>query len=188
MKKSNERALCVPLLKKTKRIMKLTTLFSLGVACCISASTYAQGYKLSMNKQNSSIIEILKDIENNSEFTFFFNDNKVNVNKKASINVKDATLDEALAQVLKNTGYDYQIIDRQVLIKTASSSVSSVPSVQQNQKARYLRLDGRISSTFSFSSIFLRDVVCLLLATLAENRRMNSSNCFFFSSAFIFWF
>lgn len=88
-----------------------------------------------MNKQNSSIIEILKDIENNSEFTFFFNDNKVNVNKKASINVKDATLDEALAQVLKNTGYDYQIIDRQVLIKTASSSVSSVPSVQQNQKA-----------------------------------------------------
>ena len=135
MKKSNERALCVPLLKKTKRIMKLTTLFSLGVACCISASTYAQGYKLSMNKQNSSIIEILKDIEKNSEFTFFFNDNKVNVNKKASINVKDATLDEALAQVLKNTGYDYQIIDRQVLIKTASSSVSSVPSVQQNQKA-----------------------------------------------------
>ena len=135
MKKSNERALCVPLLKKTKRIMKLTTLFSLGVACCISASTYAQGYKLSMNKQNSSIIEILKDIEKNSEFTFFFNDNKVNVNKKASINVKDATLDEALAQVLKNTDYGYQIIDRQVLIKTAPSPVSSVPGIQQNQKA-----------------------------------------------------
>ena len=52
----------------------------------------------------------------------------------------------------------------------------------------YLRLDGRISSTFRRSNIFLRDVVCLLLATLAENRRMNSSNCFFFSSAFIFWF
>lgn len=134
MKKSNERALCVPLLKKTKRIMKLTTLFSLGVACCISASTYAQSYKLSMNKQNSSIIEILKDIEKNSEFTFFFNDNRVNVNKKASINVKDATLDEALAQILKNTGYNYQIIDRQVLIKIASSSVSSMPGVQQNQK------------------------------------------------------
>ena len=134
MKKNDERALCVPLFKKTKRIMKLTTLYSLGVACCISASTYAQDYKLSMNKQNSSIIEILKDIEKNSEFTFFFNDNRVNVNKKASINVKDATLEEALAQVLKNTGYQYQIIDRQVLIKIAPSSVSSVSGVQQNQK------------------------------------------------------
>ena len=52
----------------------------------------------------------------------------------------------------------------------------------------YLRLDGLISSTLSFSSIFLREVVCLLFATLAENRRINSSSCFFFSSAFIFWF
>ena len=117
MKKSNERALCVPLLKKTKRIMKLTTLFSLGVACCISASTYAQGYKLSMNKQNSSIIEILKDIENNSEFTFFFNDNKVNVNKKASINVKDATLDEVLKVLFKDTHLSY-VIQNDVIIIT----------------------------------------------------------------------
>ena len=52
----------------------------------------------------------------------------------------------------------------------------------------YFRLEGLISSTFNFSNIFLREVVCLLLATLAEKRRINSSNCFFFSSAFIFWF
>ena len=44
-------------------------------------------------------------------------------------------MDEALAQVLKNTDYGYQIIDRQVLIKTAPSPVSSVPGIQQNQKA-----------------------------------------------------
>ena len=52
----------------------------------------------------------------------------------------------------------------------------------------YLREDGLISSTFSFSSIFLRLVVCLLFATLALNRRINSSSSFFFSSAFAFWF
>ena len=52
----------------------------------------------------------------------------------------------------------------------------------------YLRLEGRISSTFSFSSIFLRLVVCLLFATLAEKRRMNSSSSLRFSSAFCRWF
>ena len=52
----------------------------------------------------------------------------------------------------------------------------------------YLRLEGRISSTLSFSSIFLREVVCLLLATLAEKRRINSSSCLRFSSAFMRWF
>ena len=78
--------------------MKITTLFSLGVACCISASTYAQSYKVSINKQNSSIIEILREIEKSSEFTFFFNDNRVNVNKIASVNAKNATLEEVLDQ------------------------------------------------------------------------------------------
>ena len=52
----------------------------------------------------------------------------------------------------------------------------------------YLRLDGRISSTLSFSSIFLRLVVCLLFATLAEKRRINSSSSLRFSSAFWRWF
>ena len=48
----------------------------------------------------------------------------------------------------------------------------------------YFLDDGLISSTFSLSSIFLREVVCLLFATLAEKRRINSSNSLRFSSAF----
>lgn len=111
--------------------MKITTLFTLGVACCISASTYSQSYKVSINKQNSSIIEILREIEKSSEFTFFFNDNRVNVNKTVSVNAKDASLEEVLDQVLKNTGYKYQIIDRQVLIKASDNSSADT---QQNKK------------------------------------------------------
>ena len=52
----------------------------------------------------------------------------------------------------------------------------------------YLRIEGLISSMLSRSSIFRREVVCFDLATLALNRWMNSSNSFFFSSAFLFWF
>ena len=52
----------------------------------------------------------------------------------------------------------------------------------------YLRIEGLISSMLSRSSIFLREVVCFDLATLALNRWMNSSSSFFFSSAFLFWF
>ena len=67
MEKNSERGYCIPLFRKTKRIMKITTLFSLGIACCISASTYAQSYKVSINRQNSSIIEILREIEKSSQ-------------------------------------------------------------------------------------------------------------------------
>ena len=134
MKKNNDRDCCVPLFRKTMRVMKITTLFSLAVACCISASTYAQNYKLSVNKQNSSIIEVLKEIEQNSEFTFFFNDNRVNVNKKVSVNVKNVTLEEVLDQLFANTGYKYQIIDRQVLIKASEEAGLKSNVSQQNKK------------------------------------------------------
>ena len=50
----------------------------------------------------------------------------------------------------------------------------------------YLRDEGWMSSTLSFSSIFLRLVVCLLLATLALKRRINSSSSLRFSSALVF--
>ena len=132
MKKSNDRDCCVPLFRKTIRIMKITTLFSMAVAFCISASTYAQNYKVSINKKNTSIIEVLKEIERNSEFTFFFNDNHVNVNRKTSVNLKNATLEEVLDQIFRNTGYNYQIIDRQVLIK-ADDMVKSTGVNQQNK-------------------------------------------------------
>ena len=48
----------------------------------------------------------------------------------------------------------------------------------------YRREEGCISSILSFSSIFLRLVVCFDLATLALNLWINSSNSFRFSSAF----
>ncbi|MEA4808649.1 hypothetical protein SDC9_25197 [bioreactor metagenome] len=117
MKKSFTWDYCVPLLTKTIRIMKITTFLLMVAICSITASTYAQSFKVTIQKQNSSIIDILKEIEGSSEFTFFFNNNLVDINKKVSVNVKNGSLEELLTQVLKNTGYSYEVIDRQVLIK-----------------------------------------------------------------------
>ncbi|MDD4590997.1 MAG: carboxypeptidase-like regulatory domain-containing protein, partial [Parabacteroides sp.] len=134
--KNKERDHYVPLLKKVKRIMKITTLFILCAIFSISATTYAQNYKVTINKQNSTIIEVLKEIEKNSEFTFFFNDNRVNVNQPVSVMAKNATIQDVLDKVFRNTGYVYQIIDRQVLIKASASGKSGEHGavVQQSNK------------------------------------------------------
>ena len=132
MEKNIDQEHYVPIFKKAIRIMKITTLFSMGVACCLSASTYAQSFKVTINKQNSSIIEILKEIEDNSEFSFFFNDNRVNVNRMASVKAKNATLEDVLNQIFDNTGYAYQIIDKQVLIKTDSREATRI--IQQTKQ------------------------------------------------------
>lgn len=133
MKKNKDGSCYVPLFRKTIRIMKITALLVLLAISGISASTYAQNFKVSLKKQDVSILEILKEIEQTSEFTFFFNDNQVNVSKKASVNVKDASLEEILDQVLKKTGYTYQVIDRQVLISAAGTE-SKTMVTQQGKK------------------------------------------------------
>ncbi len=138
MKKNDARDRYVPILKKPYRIMKITFILLLCAVCSISASSYAQNYKISISKENSSILDILKEIEANSEFTFFFNDNQVNASKKTSVHVKNATLEEALKQILSGTGYEYRIIDRQVLIKSspAESQTESTGPQQQQQNKR----------------------------------------------------
>ncbi len=130
MKNSN-RVYYIPLLTKIKRIMKMTTLFILLAVCSISASTYAQSLKLSINKKNSSISEIFKDIEKKSDFTFFFNDNQINVNRRVNVNAKNADINDVLKQTLKDTNYSYEIIGKQILIKVSEKTLALVPDAVQ---------------------------------------------------------
>lgn len=132
--KKNDRDRRVPLLTKTIRIMKVTSLCNLLAVCSISASTYAQSLKFSIHKQNSSISEVFKEIEKKSDFTFFFNDNQINVKQKVSVSANNASIEDVLAQVLQNTGYNYQIIDKQILIKVSDKEVMAVPAVVQSDK------------------------------------------------------
>lgn len=112
--------------------MKMSALLSLVFACSVSATTYGQDVKITMNKPECSISEVIKEIEKNSEYTFFLNDNQVNVNKKTSVNAKNASLEEVLEQALANTGYYYEIVDRQIIIRVGNHPGISTPGTSQS--------------------------------------------------------
>ncbi len=133
MKKIKDRDHCIPLFRKTVRIMKITILLLTLTIGGISASTYAQSFKISMEKQNTRIIEILKEIENNSEFTFFFNDNQVNVNKRTTVKAHNLSLEEVLSQIFRGLGYKYEIIGFQVLIKSDTGNKSTTNKAYQQR-------------------------------------------------------
>lgn len=115
--------------------MKIYALLSLIFISNLSASIYGQNHKLSVKKQACSILDILKEIERNSEFTFFFNDNQVDVNKKTSVHAEEAPLEDVMNQLLDGTSYTYEIIGRQVLIKPGDGKASP-SAVRQQQLGR----------------------------------------------------
>ncbi|GBU07918.1 SusC/RagA family TonB-linked outer membrane protein [Bacteroidales bacterium] len=114
------------------------------------ASSYVQNITFSIQNKNMKIVDVLKEIENQSEFTFFYNNNQIIANKRVSVNAKNASLEDVLAQVLRNTGYSYKVVDRQILITKGSELVSVQ---QEDQKIRGLVRDERGESLIGASIV-----------------------------------
>ena len=115
-------------------IMRLTfLLFILGVLQSYATSSYAQSTQLSIRKNNIELGKLFSKIEAESEFYFFYNNDQIDRHQKVNIDVKDKTITEILDMVLKNTGINYQVNDRAIILTLKSTSV---PQPQQNRKQR----------------------------------------------------
>lgn len=106
-------------------MMKLTILALFLGLTGLSASTYSQNAKLSLNLKNVSINEVLKSIEKQSEFVFIYENEALKLDKKISITVKKSSVDKILSEIFKDTGIDFEIRDRQIIItkKTISNNL-----------------------------------------------------------------
>ncbi len=108
-----------------------------------SVLAYTQEKRLSINKNNCSLKDIFNTIENKTEFTFFFNDNQIEVNKKVSVIANNETIDTILKQVLSQTDYTYQIIERQILINPKEKEiVFNTRSKETNQDKQ--KVEGQV--------------------------------------------
>lgn len=114
-KKPNVRAGGWSALKKICTIMKLCLILSLFAVFSVSAGSMAQNAKLSMEKKSVSLIEVLNELSEKSDYEFFYNDNEVK-GVKVSVSVKDATVSEILDHVLQGTALKYQIVDHVIVI------------------------------------------------------------------------
>ena len=115
------------------RIMKLTVILLFGSLMAMSASTYSQNTKLNVSAKNSSLIDIFRTIEDQSEFYFYFKKEDVNSKGEVSADLKGALITEVLDQVLAQTGLEYKIIDRYVVVKEKGSA-DPVMLAQQERK------------------------------------------------------
>ena len=65
-----------------------------------ATESYSQTVRISLNMKNSTVKEVLKKIENCSEFTFFYNDEIIDVDKRVTLNAEDLSI--LLTTILPN--------------------------------------------------------------------------------------
>ena len=112
--------------KRLIRVMKFFLLFAfLTAGSCFASEIYSQETSFSMNYENKTVKEVINEIENNSEFIFFYLDKSIDLNRKVSINVKDQKIDTILNQLFFGTENNYSISDRQIIISQKETPVNT---------------------------------------------------------------
>lgn len=101
--------------------MKFTFILVLLNVLTLSAKTYSQETLLSINLKDVSIQQVLDNISSQSQFTFAWSSQFVDLNKKVDIRIKSNKIDNVLKKLFKNSGVKYIIIGKKVVLTPAKS-------------------------------------------------------------------
>ena len=124
-----------PHFKHYFRIMKITTLLlTLFVFCSNATEAFAQNARISINKNNVRLDEILNEIERQTDYLFVYN-NQINSKQRHSIKAKNKAVSEVLNELLSNVGFNYTLEGKHiVLAKNEKKTLNAEAETQQQPK------------------------------------------------------
>ncbi|MFY9152416.1 MAG: TonB-dependent receptor [Prolixibacteraceae bacterium] len=111
--------------------MKLTMFFLLTTLLHVSASVYSQQTKLSISLQNASVREVLKQIEDQSDFFFLYKNENIDVNRIVTIDIKNKSVEYLLEELFKGTNVSYEVVNRQIVLVDKEKANINAPGQQQ---------------------------------------------------------
>lgn len=105
-----------PLKHLLMKINLITLLICLGISQ-VDANTYAQ--QVTLNYRNAPLETVLKDLEKQSGYTFFYRKQEVTAVKNVDVNISNLALDQALDKVFKRSDFSYEFFEKTIVIKRA---------------------------------------------------------------------
>lgn len=103
--------------------MKLIAIL-LTVTCLqVSAEGFSQ--QITLSKNSASLKSVLQEIRKQSGYQLLYNTDLIQKAKPVSINVQNSGLEDALKQLFKGQNFNYEIIDKTILIKPVSADKAS---------------------------------------------------------------
>lgn len=100
---------------------------SLIIGILLSVSTYvkANAQQINIEAKNQSIEQIFKEIEKQTNYRFFFNNDCFDADQRISLSVKNVELKEVLEKILDER-YKYEIQDRLIIISLNTLSQKNI--------------------------------------------------------------
>ncbi|HEX3008408.1 MAG TPA: SusC/RagA family TonB-linked outer membrane protein [Bacteroidales bacterium] len=98
--------------------MKLILVLTVVLSVNVSGSVYSQNSRMNIDVKDKSIREILKVIEKQSQFRFFYNDEFTDLNKTISIALKNKSIEDILSNVFKQSEVTFKVMDNNFVVIT----------------------------------------------------------------------
>jgi TonB-dependent starch-binding outer membrane protein SusC len=105
------------LLTKILLTMKLTLTIILICVAGVSASTYSQNTRLDVSMKNGTMVDLIQQIEANSEFFFYYQKEELKELDKIHLEAQNATIMDILDKALEGTPFNYSILDRYIVVR-----------------------------------------------------------------------
>lgn len=126
-------------------ILKYALAIAFLVVGTVQASAAGQSVKLNLSFVNADFKTVMNEIKRQSNYDFVYNADEINDNFKVTINVKDATLEQALNACLNKQQIDYVIKDRIIVLQRKKATLNTSAAQQPTtQKTSQIDLKGRV--------------------------------------------
>ncbi len=119
MKKNNSKGNCLTKKLPINQFLKIMRISIILLFTCVfysmAESVYTQNAKVTINKRNASMKEVLNEIEAQTDYLFIYN-NEVNTDKKVSVRAKSESVADVLNDLLKETDIRYTMEGNHIIL------------------------------------------------------------------------
>ena len=101
-----------------KKIMKIKLFCLLFFFSLFSMNSFAQNVSISLSQANTSLLNVLNEIEKQATKSFVYNVNDIDVNQKVSISVSNQPLEKVMEKLFAKSEITYTIVDSHIVLKS----------------------------------------------------------------------
>ncbi len=123
-------------MKKLFLIMRITGFLIFILTFNVSASVWSQSTKMNVKIENSTLQELFSQIENKSNYRFFYNNEDVDVSSRITVKMDNKSIGEILQAAFVDLPYSYkEVNDNLILIEKVNGSKGTYDSqIRQQQQ------------------------------------------------------
>ncbi len=109
--------------RKTWLMMKMAILLLTLNVMQVSASVFSQNTSFSINGKNLTIMQIIGEIEEQTDYRFIYRDNFLSTSRTIDLAVKDENVENFLPGLLKQFKLEYEIFENNLVVITPREDI-----------------------------------------------------------------